>query len=204
MEKPAPADHPIHVLIRRRWSPRVFASQPVEAATLRSLLEAARWAPSSYNEQPWSFIVATRENPVEYERLLTCLVDDNQKWAWHAPVLMLSVARLTFERNGKTNRHAFHDVGQAMANLSLQATAMGVFVHQMAGFDAARAREIYAIPDDHEPVATVAIGYPVDPHAMPNGVLADERRARQRKPVGAFVYGGRWGEIAGDLIEADD
>jgi nitroreductase len=111
MEKPADANHPIHDLRRRRWSPRVFSDRRVEPEKLRSLLEAARWAPSCFNEQPWSFIVATKENPAEYDRLLSCLVEGNVRWAQRAPVLMLSVAKLHFERDGQKNRHAFHNVG---------------------------------------------------------------------------------------------
>jgi len=193
MEKPASADHPVHVLIRRRWSPRVFASKEVSGDEVRSLLEAARWAPSSYNEQPWSFIVASRNDPAEYERLLTCLSADNQKWAWHAPVLMLSVARLTFASDGRANRHAFHDVGQAVAGLSLQATAMGLFVHQMAGFDIAQARNAFAIPPDHEPAAAIAIGHPVDAHALTGSQLGEESRPRSRKSIQSFTFSGRWG-----------
>jgi len=124
MEKPAETQYPIHDLLRRRWSPRAFSDRRVDPAIMRSLLEAARWAPSSYNEQPWSFIVATKDDPVEFGRLLSCLVEGNIQWAQHAPVLMVSVARLSFEDDGKPNRHAFHDVGQAVANLSVQATAL--------------------------------------------------------------------------------
>src|SRR5438067_11420928 len=111
MEKPAPAEHPIHELIARRWSPRLFSDRAVEPEKLRSVLEAARWAPSSFNEQPWSFIVATKDDPAEYERLLGCLVEFNQGWAKAAPVLFISVASLRFSRNQKENRHGMHDVG---------------------------------------------------------------------------------------------
>src|SRR5207247_9166076 len=123
----------IHDLLRRRWSPRAFSDRRVEPDKLRSLGEAARWSPSSYNEQPWSFIVGTKEDEAEYARLLSCLVEGNIEWAQHAPVLMVSVARLSFEEDGKPNRHAFHDVGQAVANLIVQATALGLVVHQLAG-----------------------------------------------------------------------
>ena len=125
MEKPADTQYPIHDLLKRRWSPRAFSERPVEPDALRSLLEAARWAPSSSNEQPWSFIVATRDNEAEHGRLVSCLVDGNVPWAQRAPVLMVSVARMSFEDEGKPNRHAFHDVGQAVADLSVQATALG-------------------------------------------------------------------------------
>ena len=134
MEKPAPTDHPIEEILRRRWSPRAFSDRIVEPEKLQSLWEAARWAASSFNEQPWYFIVATKQKLEEHARLLSCLVEKNQQWARLAPVLMVSIAKLNFEKTGKPNRHAFHDVGLAMGNMLVQATALGLFVHQMAGF----------------------------------------------------------------------
>src|SRR5829696_1208912 len=126
--------HPVHDLVRRRWSPRAFSSRAVERETLLSVLEAARWAPSSFNAQPWSFLVATQEDPAGFERMLNCLVPQNQAWAKAAPVLMIAVAKTHFEHNGKPNRHALYDTGQAVAFLTLQATALDLYVHQMAGF----------------------------------------------------------------------
>src|SRR5215208_4639816 len=111
MERLRDAAHPIHDLLRRRWSPRAFADRPVEREKLLSVMEAARWAPSSFNEQPWSFLVATKDRPDEHARMLECLAEKNQTWAKAAPVLMISVASLHFARNGKPNRHALHDVG---------------------------------------------------------------------------------------------
>ena len=119
MEKPAPADHDVHELIRKRWSPRAFSSTSVGDAELRSLLEAGRWAASCFNEQPWRFLVARRENQEEFDRLLSCLSENNQHWAKGASVLMLSVASQAFAKNGKPNRHALHDVGLAAAQLTL-------------------------------------------------------------------------------------
>jgi len=130
IDKSAQTLYPIEDLLRQRWSPLAFSDRMVEPEKLRSVLEAARWAASSYNEQPWSFIVATKENQAEFERLLGCLAEGNQEWARNAPVLMLSVAQLKFERNGKDNRHAFHDVGAAAAELAIQATANGLFIHR--------------------------------------------------------------------------
>src|SRR5207244_13476066 len=127
---------------------------------LQSLFEAARWAPSSFNEQPWSFIVATKQNLEKHATLLSCLLEKNQQWARLAPVLMVSVAKLKFEKTGKPNRHAFHDVGLAMGNMIVQATAMGLFIHQMAGFSPERVRQTYGVPEDFEPVAAIAVGYP--------------------------------------------
>jgi len=194
MRKLAETRYPIHELLRERWSPRAFADRMVEPEELRSLLEAARWAPSSFNEQPWSFIVATKQHPGEYERLLSCLVEGNVRWAQHAPVLMLSVAKLAFERNQKPNRHAFHDVGLAVENLVIQGMALGLFVHQMAGFHVDRAREVYGIPEGYEPVAAMAIGYLDDPGRLPDDLRERELAPRTRKPLESFVFSGQWGQ----------
>lgn len=194
MEKPAETQYPIHDLLKRRWSPRAFSERPVEPEALRSLLEAARWAPSSSNEQPWSFIVSTKEDQAAHGRLVGCLMEGNIPWAQRAPVLMVSVARVSFEDEGKPNRHAFHDVGQAVAGLSVQATALGLFVHQMAGFYPEKVRELYAIPKEFEPVATLALGYPGDPESLPEKFRGRESAPRERKPLAEFVFASRWGK----------
>src|SRR5271156_932844 len=154
LKKPAETSVPIHELIRHRWSPRAFDSRPVEPDKLRSLFEAARWASSSFNAQPWYFIVATKDDPENFQRVLDCFVERNQAWAKNAPVVALSVAKLQLD-NGKPNRHAFHDVGQAVANLALQATALGLEIHQMAGIDPEKARQIFGIPEGDEVVAGI-------------------------------------------------
>jgi nitroreductase len=192
MEKPAATRYPVHELIQRRWSPVSFAAPGVPADAVGSLLEAARWAPSSFNEQPWSFFVARREEPAAFERLLETLVPANQAWARHAPLLLLSVAKTTFERNGKPNRHAWHDVGLASAQLTLQAEALGLRVHWMAGFDAAKARELLAIPEGHEPVAAAALGWPSAEHRTPEHAARDER-PRTRRPLASLAHGALWG-----------
>ncbi len=195
-ERLADIQYPIHDLLRDRWSPRAFSDRPVDAGTLRTLLEAARWAPSSYNEQPWTFILATKEDPAAYDRLLSCLVEVNAEWAQRAPVLMLSVAKLTFGRNGKVNRHAFHDLGLAVENLIIQATALGLVAHQMAGFDVEKARELFNVPQGHEPCAMIAVGYLGDPESLPEELRAREGAARSRKPLREFVFTGRWGKTS--------
>ena len=196
MEKSAETQYPIHDLLRRRWSPRAFSDRRVDPAIMRSLLEAARWAPSSYNEQPWSFIVATKDDTAEFSRLLSCLVEGNIQWAQHAPVLMVSVARLSFEDDGKPNRHAFHDVGLAVANLIVQATALGLVVHQMAGIFPDKIRELYGIPEGYEAVAGIALGYPGDPQSLPEGLRKRELAPRERKPLTEFVFSGSWGQTS--------
>jgi len=196
VEKPADVQHPIHDLIKRRWSPRAFSDRSIKPETLQSLLEAARWAPSSNNEQPWSFIVAAKDDPDEFGRLLSCLVEGNSLWAQHAPVLMVSVARLSFEDDGQPNRHAFHDVGQAVANLIVQATALGLMVHQMAGFHPDKVRELYSVPKEFEPVAAMALGYPGDPQSLSDKLKKRELAPRERKPITEFVFTGRWGRTS--------
>jgi len=196
MEKPADNQHEIHELIRRRWSPRAFSDRPVEPEKLRSLWEAARWAPSSFNEQPWSFLAATKEDAAGFQALLSCLVEGNLRWAQYAPVLMLSVARRYFERGGRENRHALHDVGLAVENMVIQATAEGLAVHQMAGFHVEKARELLAIPDTHEPVAMIALGYPGDPEMLPEDLRQRELAKRTRKTIDQFVFAGKWEQVS--------
>lgn len=187
---------PIEPLLARRWSPRAFAPTPVPGDVLGSLFEAARWAPSCFNEQPWRFVFAHRAEHEAFERLASCLVESNARWAAAAPVLMLSVARTTFTRNDKPNRHALHDVGLAAENLVLQAEALGLGVHQMAGFDVARARDVLAVPPDHEPVAMFALGYRGTPESLPDDLRQRELAPRQRRPLAEFVFTGRFGTPA--------
>jgi nitroreductase len=192
IEKISDTQYDIEETLKKRWSPLAFSNRPVEVEKLCQILEAARWAASSYNEQPWSFIVATQDNPVEFDRLLSCLAEGNQEWARNAPVLMLSVAKLYFERNGVENRHAFHDVGAAEANLAIQATALGLFIHQMAGFNVPRAQEVYSIPEGYEPVAAIAMGYPGAPHALSERLQQREFAPRTRKSLDTFVFSESW------------
>ncbi len=202
MTKTARNDYPIHDLLRRRWSPRAFADRLVEPEKLRSLLEAARWAPSCYNEQPWAFAVATRDIPEDFERVLGCLVEFNQAWARAAPVLMLTFAHLAFDRNGQPNRHAFHDVGLAMANLTAQATAESLGVHQMAGILPDNARAAFAVPPDWEAVAGAAIGYFGDPETLSEELRKRELVPPVRKPLRSFVFTGGWGKPSPLLPDA--
>jgi len=184
----------IHELLARRWSPRAFAPRPVEREKLTQLFEAARWAPSSYNAQPWAFIVATRREDAEgYNRLLSTLVDVNRQWAQRAPVLILAVAKLDFDHAARPNRHALYDLGQAVGNLTVQATALDLHIHQMGGFDPRAARELFAIPAGYEPVTVLAVGYQEAPPADP--------AARTRKPLTDFVFSGSWGRAATVVAE---
>ena len=193
MAKPASVHFPIHELLANRWSPRAFDERPVEPDTLASLFEAARWAPSSNNEQPWRFIVASKEARSAYDRLFACLVEGNRAWAFRAPVLILSVASLTFADSGEPNRHALHDVGLATENLLLQATALKLAAHPMAGFDVEQARVTLKIPSGYEPVAMIAIGHPGDPGVLPDRLKQRELAVRERDRASGFVFFGEWG-----------
>ena len=193
MNKPAETKYPILEPIQARWSPRAFAPTPVEAEKLGSVFEAARWAASAFNEQPWRFIVATKDQPDEYARALGCLVEANQDWAQHAPVLVLTAACTCFKMNNEANRVAVHDLGLAVSQLVLQATALGLATHQMAGIELEKTRETYNIPENFEPQTALAIGYPGDPAALPEGWTRDaETSPRERLPLDAIVFQGGW------------
>jgi nitroreductase len=196
MEKPAPVNFPVHDLIRDRWSPRAFAAKPIEPAILASLFEAARWAPSSSNEQPWAFLVATKDDPENFAKTLSVLVEFNAGWAKEAAALVLAVSSLKFRANGTPNRNAFYDTGAASALLSVEATHRGLAVHQMAGFDPTKAKQVFGIPEDWEPIAAVAIGYPGDPGALSEKLRDREVAPRTRKPLSEFVMSGRWGHTS--------
>jgi nitroreductase len=180
---PAAQSLSLHPLLEQRFSPRGFADIPVESEKIELLFEAARIAPSSFNEQPWRFVYATKENRHLYNKLLDCLTEKNQDWAKTAPLLILSIAKLTYTRNGNPNRHALHDAGLAMGNILVQATSMDLFVHQMGGFSIAKARENFELSADYEPVTMAAVGY-----------LPEENRhanhTRSRKPLEELILNG--------------
>jgi len=191
--KNAVTDHQVHELITGRWSPYSFESREVERGKLLSCLEAARWAASSFNEQPWSFLVAYREDDEGFKTMLDCLLPANQEWAKHAGVLLLTVISKTFSRNDKPNRVAEHDLGLAVGNFTLQATALGLSVHQMAGVDLEKVRQAYNIPTTHDPITAIALGYATDPDRANNEAMAQRDRApRSRKSLDQFVFSGQW------------
>ena len=196
MSNPAPVEFPVHELIQNRWSPRAFSEKPVPQEVLRSLFEAARWAPSSSNEQPWAYIVATKDDAENFEKSLGALVEFNANWAKKAPVLVIAVAQLAFAKNNAPNRNAQYDVGAASLQLSIEATARGLVVHQMAGFDPETAKEAYDIPQGWEPIAAMAIGYPGDASSLPEPLQSREKAPRSRKRIHEFVMSGQWGHTA--------
>jgi nitroreductase len=192
MDKPAPTDHPIGDLVRDRWSPRAFADRGIEEDALSSLLEAARWSPSSRNSQPWRFLVARREDEGEFQRMLACLAPGNQRWARNAAVLMVAVA-LESDHKGRPLTHGIYDTGQAVAWLSVEATARGIRVHQMGGFDPEAVRASYGVPDDAQPIAAIALGYPGNPDDLEDDLRAQELAPRERRPIGELAFARAWG-----------
>lgn len=196
--KRADAVYPVMEVVRNRWSPCAFAPKPVERHLLQTLFEAMRWAPSCYNEQPWSLVIGIAGEGESHAEILSCLSESNIAWASRAPVLGISVAQLAFARNGKPNRHAMHDVGLAMGSLILQAADVGLSVHQMAGFSVERAREVCQISDAYMPAAAFAIGYRGDPSEAPHAARERDESKRTRKTQEEFIFvgklGQRWGE----------
>jgi nitroreductase len=195
--KHAPSDHQILDVIRERWSPRAFdRDRPVSNADLLLLFEAARWAPSSLNEQPWRFIVSRRTGAAAgFDAMLAALDPSNRVWAQHAPVLALVVTSTRIARSGALNQSAWYDTGQAVGFLTLQATGIGLGVRQMEGFNREQARTACGVPIDFEPVVAMAIGYPGDPEMLASERhRAAERQPRTRHPPAAFVFEERWGQ----------
>ena len=196
MKNPAPTEVPVHEIVRQRWSPRAFSEKAVPPEVLRSLFEAARWAPSSSNLQPWAYIVGTKDDKENFEKVLSTLVEFNQGWAKGAPVLAVSVAQVKNAKDGAPNRWAFHDVGSASAQLTTEASSRGLYVHQMAGLDPEKARKVFQIPEGWEAVAAMAIGYPGAPATLPEKLRERELAPRTRKPLSEFVMTGGWGHTA--------
>ena len=202
MEKPAETRVPIHELLGRRWSTVAFSERPVEPEKLMSVLEAARWAPSSNNGQPWAYLVARKEDADNFDALLGVLVSGNRAWAQKAPVLILTLAHTQWEKDGTPNRHGFYDLGQATTNLVTQATSLGLSTHQMAGFDVEASRERFHIPAGWEPVSVAALGYRADPETLPEKLRARELGTRHRKSLEEFVFSGTWG-IPASFLESN-
>jgi nitroreductase len=175
----------LHDLIARRWSPRAFTTEAIDPARFRSLFEAARWSASCFNEQPWRFVVATKAEPEEFERVLRLLMPKNQEWARTAWALGITAAKKTFTHNGTPDRFGMYDTGAALANLMIQATALGLHVHGMGGFDAAAARVEFGIPEDFEVGAAFAVGNVDGP--------SDPPLSRTRRSLEEIVFSKDWG-----------
>jgi nitroreductase len=184
--KHAPAVPGVEDLFLRRWSPRAFADKDVSSDDLKKIFEAARWAASSYNEQPWRFFVG-RRGDATYQKIFDTLVEFNQGWAKSAPVLIFSVASNKFAQNGSHNQYAIHDTGAATAYLSLQATALGLHTHSMAGFDHSKARKTFNVSAEYEIGAVTALGYLGNPETLHDQLRATEESPRTRKALSEFV-----------------
>lgn len=185
-------DHPIHPLLQQRFSPYGFDSAcGVKEADLHALFEAARWAMSSFNAQPWRYIVGVRErSPKIWTQVLDVLIESNQRWARHAPVLALGLAEQRFEHGGEENRTAVHDLGAASAMLTVEATRRGLCVHQMAGIELDRARATFGLAGSLEPVTSLAIGYAGYSGELAEKWRARDRRQRERKPISEILLAG--------------
>ncbi len=194
--KPATTSVEIHNLIEKRWSPRAFdPDKLVDHDDLLALLEAARWAPSSSNDQPWRFVVCDKATDESgWKNALAVVVEKNRLWAKNAPVLILAVAMENFNHNGQPNRWAMYDTGAASVSLCLQATALGLVVHQMGGFDAEKAREVFNLPGDCKPMAMLAVGYQADVDVLDDTFKEAELAARSRIALNERFYAGQWGK----------
>jgi nitroreductase len=182
-----PASAGLHSLLTDRWSPREFSDRPIESAQLRSIFDAARWAPSCFNEQPWRFVIATKADPAAFDRILSLLMEKNQQWAMHAYVIGFSAGKKTFTQTGAPDRFGLYDTGAAAASLALQATALGLYVHFMGGFDAQRARTEFGVPDDFDIGAAFVVGH------LRHGA---NPTPRSRKPLEEIVFDADWGKSA--------
>jgi nitroreductase len=175
-------------IIQERWSPYSFSSNPVEEYKLKAMMEAAGYAPSSNNEQPWMFVYTTQQTRDVFDDYLGFLVDSNKVWVKYAYAIIISLARTKSSFNGQPNRYAFHDTGMAVANLLLQALAMDVYVHQMGGFSVGKVKEYFKLNDDIEPVAMMAVGYMGDGVSLTPELLKRDEKRRPRKSVHEFAF----------------
>ncbi len=192
MKKPTQNDYPINELLKHRWSPRAFSEKPVEKEKLQNIFESARWAPSAFNEQPWRFIAGIKGDKT-WDLILKTLVEWNKKWAGKAPVLILNIGKKTHERNGKNNVTFKYDTGQAVAMMVTEVVNQGLFAHQMSGFDAEKATELFDIPDDYQAISVTAIGYYGDADNLPVDMQKSEKEERKRKLLKETVFSGKFG-----------
>lgn len=195
MHKTAITQTPIHEIIANRWSPRAFdASKSVTQEQVIALLEAARWAPSCFGDQPWRFIVWNKAlDESAWQQAFDCIVPGNQIWAKDAPVLILVCADTLFGHNQTPNRWAQYDTGAGVMSLCLQATSMGLVTHQMGGFNSDKTREVFNIPTQYTPMAMLALGYQADVNSLPADLKEREMAERKRKPLGELFFNGTWG-----------
>lgn len=194
MSKEAVTDHKLHPHLLKRWSPRAFADKQVETEKITRTLEAARWAPSASNIQPWVFFVGLKGDKV-YEKIFETLVEFNQLWSVSAPVLILNCAK-TSNNEGAPNSSWQYDLGQAVAHLSIQAMEEELFVHQMGGFDPDKAGELFKLPDEVKAVSVLAMGYLGDASILHPRMQKSELATRERKEMDTFVFAESFGSIS--------
>jgi nitroreductase len=183
----ANTDYPVSEIIAKRWSARAFSTRPVEFSKLLSVLEAARWAPSSRNEQPWRYIVFTSDNPEMLKKAQSVLKEIND-YAKRAPILICALTRKTYSENGNPNRLHFHDLGAANENMFLEAFNQGLIMHEMGGFDVQKARDIFNVPEDYEVGIMIAIGYQDTYQVLPERLRHKAFTPRVRKPLSEIVF----------------
>jgi nitroreductase len=191
MDKSAVTQYPVLEVIRKRWSVRAFDEKPIAEETLHQFFEAASWAPSSMNEQPWLYYYAHKANTEKFSQMINCLMPANQTWAKDAAVIILAAVRTKFENGhqvGQINKYAYYDIGAANTNLMLDAAQNNVFGHTMGGFHHDLARALFHLPEDIEPVVFMALGYPGDPESLPENLRHREGATRSRKPVSGFIF----------------
>jgi nitroreductase len=197
--KPAPVSEPILDCLKDRWSPVVFEPRPIDTKAVRTLFEAARWAASSFNEQPWRFVVVSRDE-LGFSAAVDCLLETNQTWAKDVSLLVFTVVSRQLARNGTPNRCAEHDLGLAVGNLCAQATALGLHVHQMGGVNLSKVRQTYQVPEGFDPVTAMAIGYAGRPQEADPGLAARDLAPRVRRPIDEMVFGSEgWGKVSSSL-----
>jgi len=194
--KPAITQVPIDATLANRWSGRAYdAGKTVSPQQIIALLEAARWAPSCFGDQPWRFVVWDKAtDAAAWQQAFDCLVPGNQAWVKDSSVLVLVAADTLFNHNGKPNRWGGYDTGAAAENLCLQASAMGLMAHQMGGFDPAKAREVFNVPAQYELMAMISVGHPADVSTLSGEVLERETASRSRKALGELFFNGTWGK----------
>ena len=194
-DKKAKTAVPVNDLIAKRWSGRAYdAGRPVSEEHIIALLEAARWAPSCFGDQPWRYIICNKnKNQTAWDRAYTCLAEGNQSWAKDAPVLILSIADSIMSKTGKPNRWGQHDTGAATMSLCIQATELGLMVHQMGGFDADNSRKLFSVPEQYTPMAMMTVGYQLPTDKIEGEIREREFADRARNPIAMNFFEGTWG-----------
>lgn len=195
MNRQADTSFPINELAANRWSPRAFLDKPVEREKLVSMFEAARWSPSGGNEQPWRFIVGLSHDET-WQKIFDTLNEGNREWNGKIPVLIIAIGNKISSWDGNISPVYQYDTGQSVAHLSIEAMHQGLFVHQMGGFSADKARELFDIPETHQPLTVIAAGYIGEPDSLPEKLKQRELQPRSRKELGEFVFSGKFGETS--------